>query len=76
MTSCALHAGGVDCHIAVFGRNFLLRDDEDRVVLNGGYGGQLGDYISILAREIAWAFLWWCDFAKPDFWRKANRLNL
>jgi len=54
------------------GRNFLLRDDENSVVLNGDMSA-LGDYLHILGGGTAGLSVAGSDFREtPDFWRKAK----
>lgn len=54
------------------GRNFLLRDDETSVVLNGDMS-PLGDYLHILGGGTAGLSVAGADFREtPDFWRKAK----
>lgn len=54
------------------GRNFLLRDDENSVVLNGDMSA-LGDYLHILGGGTAGLSVAGADFREtPDFWRKAK----
>ncbi len=54
------------------GRNFLLRDDENAVVLNGDMSA-LGDYLHILGGGTAGLSFVGPDFRHtPDFWRKAK----
>jgi type IV secretion system protein VirB4 len=54
------------------GRNFLLRDDENSVVLNGDMSA-LGDYLHILGGGSAGLSVAGKDFREtPDFWRKAK----
>lgn len=54
------------------GRNFLLRDDENSVVLDGDMSS-LGDYLHILGGGSAGLSVVGSDFRdKPDFWRKAK----
>jgi type IV secretion system protein VirB4 len=54
------------------GRNFLLRDDENSVVLNGDMSA-LGDYLHILGGGTAGLSVVGQDFrTTPDFWRKTT----
>jgi type IV secretion system protein VirB4 len=54
------------------GRNFLLRDDQNSVVLNGDMSA-LGSYLHILGGGAAGLSAVGHDFREqPDFWRKAT----
>ncbi|WP_458792584.1 VirB4 family type IV secretion/conjugal transfer ATPase [Yoonia sp. MH D7] len=54
------------------GRNFLLRDDENSVVLNGDMSA-LGDHLHLLGGGSAGLSIAGQDFREtPDFWRRAT----